>query len=623
MPSALTAIFGADASQAINETKRLGSAIDSVAKSGVKSRLFGGHGMEQTGPGGGMSGIVRESGVLIREASRGNWNRMLGSLSLMAQYTGLMSKVIKSSAAESVAHAAALNKEAIAAANAALSEKIRQGVSEKQLALQKAKIVMEEAWREQCLLTMTAQDEQAVTTMTEGELEVAINRARIVSSKAYAAQKILEAEVAEEAAAVEASSATLSLGPIAIAVAAIVALGAAIFGVFKYYSLLADKQEAVFEGMWGGWTQAQKQTEMFDKQAEAARKLATELDLVGKKTTSLAELSDESVEAITDKAKAEQDLADAEKRNALEQIELDLKTGKISKIQADQQRANLDVAQIDANQTRKVKELEGVADQRDYDLSEAEAQLADKKAKYDAAQKKSSASGPSGSNRLETIRQLEVEEKKLAEWKDALDKKKFDRDNGSLRAQAKTAKYLNPMGILAAATVGFKDTFTGETGGKLVANVGGKDMPAALPSDIENQLKNAQKQLEDQKAKLSPLEANTLAEQKQLQQAESSALKLRADLVKAERELAIQKATGEAISRRDIETRRLKEQADIIGSMEFKGYGLTNNQKMGAYSATPPEMKAQVDLLRSILNKLPDKPTSNPVGNQPVRFGGR
>src|ERR1035437_312909 len=135
MPSALTAIFGADASQAINETKRLGSAIDSVAKGGVKSRLFGGHGMEQTGPGGGMSGIIRESGVLIREASRGNWNRMLGSLSLMAQYTGTLGKVIKSSAAESVAHAAALDKEAIAISNAVAAEEIRLGVSAKQIAL--------------------------------------------------------------------------------------------------------------------------------------------------------------------------------------------------------------------------------------------------------------------------------------------------------------------------------------------------------------------------------------------------------------------------------------------------------------------------------------------------------
>src|ERR1035437_3231990 len=433
MPSALTAIFGEDATQAINETERLVSAIDSVAKGGVKSRLFGGHGMEQTGPGGGMSGIIRESGVLIREASRGNWNRMLGSLSLMAQYTGLMSKVIKSSAAESVAHAAALNKESIAAANAAVAEKIRTGVSEKQIALQKAKIVMENAWREQCFLTSAASAEQAVIQSSEGELEVAINRARIVSSEAYAAQKILEAEVATEAAEVEAVAATMSLGPIAWTVAAIVALGAAIYGLFKYYSVLADRQEAVFEGMWGGWTQAQKQTEMFDKQADAARKLATELDLVGKKQLSLAEISDKAVEAITDKSKAEQDMADAEKRHALEQIELDLKTGRISKIQADQQRAQIDVTQISSNQSRKVKELEAVADQRDYDLGEAEADMADKKKKFEDASKKSTASGASGANKIETLRQLEVEEKRLAEWKDALAKRQLERSNEGSR----------------------------------------------------------------------------------------------------------------------------------------------------------------------------------------------
>jgi hypothetical protein len=621
MPSALTAIFGADASQAINETKRLGSAIDSVAKGGVKSRLFGGHGMEQTGPGGGMSGIIRESGVLIREASRGNWNRMLGSLSLMAQYTGLMSKVIKSSAAESVAHAAALNKEAIAAANAAVSEKIRMGVSEKQIALQKAKIVMENAWREQCLLTMTQQDAQAVTMLTEGELEVAINKSRIVSSEAYAAQKILEAEVAEEAAAVEASAATMSLGPISIAIVAIIALGAAIYGLFKYYSVLAERQEAVFEGMWGGWTQAQKQTEMFDKQADAARKLATELDLVGKKQLSLAEISDKAVEAITDKSKSEQDAADAEKRHALEQIELDLKTGRISKIQADQQRAQIDVTQISSNQNRKVKELELVDNQRTVDLAYAEIEMEKQKKAFKAASDKSTAAGASGSNKIETLRQLEVEEKRLAEWKDALAKRKLERENEGSRAVS--ASRLGKLAVLPGIMERMGDKASGETDGKLVAKIGDKKQPAVTPEEIDKQLAAAQKSRENFQATMSTKEVDTADAQRKMNQAEQSTLKLRQDVIKSERELQIQKTTAAAIAKRDIETRRLKEQADIIGSMEFKGYGLTKNQQMGAYSATPPEMKAQVDLLRFILNKLPDKPTGNPVNSEPVRFGGK
>jgi hypothetical protein len=411
------------------------------------------------------------------------------------------------------------------------------------------------------------------------------------------------------------------LNPITLTVAAIAILSGAIYGLFKYYSVLADRQEAVFEVMWGGWTQAQKQTEMFDKQADAARKLATELDLVGKKQLSLAEISDKAVEAITDKSKAEQDMADAEKRHALEQIELDLKTGRISKIQADQQRAQIDVTQISSNQSRKVKELEAVADQRDYDLGEAEADMADKKKKFDEASKKSTAAGASGSNKIETLRQLEVEEKRLAEWKDALAKRKLERENEGSRAVS--ASRLGKLAVLPGIMERMGDKASGETEGRLVAKIGDKKQPAVTPEEIDKQLAAAQKSREKFQATMSTKEVDTADAKRKMDQAEQSTLKLRQDVIKAERELSIQKATGAAIAKRDIETRRLKEQAEIIGSMEFKGYGLTKNQQMGAYSATPPEMKAQVDLLRFILNKLPDKPTGNPVNSEPVRFGGK
>ncbi len=87
----------------------------------ISSGLSGGFG-HGGGDGGGISGIIRESLVLIREFGRGNYTRMPGSATLLAQYLGGLSLLYTSTATAAVAFAAAEAKASTAmAANAAVA----------------------------------------------------------------------------------------------------------------------------------------------------------------------------------------------------------------------------------------------------------------------------------------------------------------------------------------------------------------------------------------------------------------------------------------------------------------------------------------------------------------------
>lgn len=66
------------------------ASVENLRKNvaGAAGAVGGGHGH------GGSSGVTREIATLFREASRGNWTRMLGSASLLLQYLGKMGTVM-------------------------------------------------------------------------------------------------------------------------------------------------------------------------------------------------------------------------------------------------------------------------------------------------------------------------------------------------------------------------------------------------------------------------------------------------------------------------------------------------------------------------------------------------
>src|ERR1017187_7699547 len=103
----------------------------------IAQGMSGGGGMGMHGgmglsSGTGTAGIMRESLVILREMGRGNWARIPGSISLLAQYMGVFSKILKVTHSDLAQHAIDLEKEAQAMAEAALAEAVRNGTSKLQ-----------------------------------------------------------------------------------------------------------------------------------------------------------------------------------------------------------------------------------------------------------------------------------------------------------------------------------------------------------------------------------------------------------------------------------------------------------------------------------------------------------
>ena len=109
-----TALDGSGFAKGIRDMERL-AGISGGRMSGA---LAGGL-MSHGGPGGGMSGVMRESLVIIREFGRGNYTRIPGSATLLAQYLGGLSKLMKDNVTPAKELAAALGKEAAESMRAA------------------------------------------------------------------------------------------------------------------------------------------------------------------------------------------------------------------------------------------------------------------------------------------------------------------------------------------------------------------------------------------------------------------------------------------------------------------------------------------------------------------------
>lgn len=100
-----------------------------VAGGRMSSAMAGGF-MAHGGAGGGISGTIRESLVLLREAGRGNYTRMAGSATLLTQYLGGLNFLYRNSATNAIKAAVAseqlsekLNLEALVARKAYEAEK--------------------------------------------------------------------------------------------------------------------------------------------------------------------------------------------------------------------------------------------------------------------------------------------------------------------------------------------------------------------------------------------------------------------------------------------------------------------------------------------------------------------
>src|SRR5208337_704661 len=151
---------------------------------------------EMIGPGGGISGIFREVLVIFRELGRGNLTRIPGSVTLLAQYLGVLGKLVKSTAQDAVLAAAAQDKLAASMARSALAAEAKASASRRAAAAETA-------------------DAAAAQEL------VAANEAEAVTSREAAVAQAQKAEAAITAARIESAAASVTVSPLGWMAAAV------------------------------------------------------------------------------------------------------------------------------------------------------------------------------------------------------------------------------------------------------------------------------------------------------------------------------------------------------------------------------------------------------------------
>ncbi|MEN6533320.1 MAG: hypothetical protein ABFD89_06630 [Bryobacteraceae bacterium] len=565
--------------------------------------------------GGGTSGVMRKSLVIMREIGRGNWARVPGSVTLLLQYMGGLSKILKVTHSETAKYALELEKEAQAMAKAAMAEAVKTGTSKMQVEATKAKLAWQAAEAAALEKTAMANAAAAASSVEAAALETEAAAAKVNANNLAVIAKQREAAAYAEAAAVEGAATTVALGPIGWLIAAIVALGVAAYFTLNHFKKLADQQENLAETTGGVNDQYERQTKRMHDMAGAARKLSEEIANVHKHEKTLAQVSDEAVESLKRNAAAKAELAKESKQIRLDEIELAEKMHKISAMEATRQRAAVEVKAAKDEQAAKEKALQDEKARRESDLKAAE--VADKAAtaEYEAKAKASSAAGPQGQARVNTLADLTKQEEFLAKQADAIAKVQQDkmgpgllnslvRGGAKLRGNAyEDTRYMNPS-----------------------VTVDGKEMPRVKLKEVLEHLAAVRAGRSKAQAGMTEAEIATANAKAWMDSAAQSRLRIKTDVDKSAQALADQQKNGAALTGARIKDINLKTSAALYEQGQHgvtQGFGLNAQQKVGAYAATPPDFKKLVDAaIRTAQNTDGLRPTSfNPVGNTPARFG--
>jgi hypothetical protein len=533
----------------------------------------GGHGgLSGLSAGSGQAGVMRESIVIMREIGRGNWARVPGSISLMLQYMGAFSKILKVTHSDLAQHALDLEKEAAAMAKAAVAESVRNGTSKLQ---QSAAVAM-----------LAAEKARAAGTADASALTII---AKQREAAAYAA-----------AAAIEGTASTTVLGPIGWVIAAVVALGAAVYFTFNHFKRLSTQQENMAEAMGMGADQTERQTKRMNEQADAARKLAVEIANVHKHQKTLAEISDEAVESLKRNAQAEMELAKSKKQTRLDEIDLYEKMHVISAQTATRQRAEIEIETIKEEQKLRVNALTEEQNQRLQDYAAAKKADADATADYKAKAEISTAAGGQGSANINALSDLKKREDFLSKMADALTAQRQDRAGMIGSGQRER----NPPPI----------------------KIDGKEMPVQSLESVLAQLAGVRANVARASSTMSGSDVATAEAKAKMEAAAQSKLRLGIDTDKGAQAITDAISNGGRLSAEQIRQAELKRSAKLYEEGQqgvTKGYSLNAQQKVGAYAATPPDFKRLVDAaIRTAQNTDNLKGKSfNPVGSVPMQVG--
>jgi hypothetical protein len=474
-------------------------------------------------------------------------------------------------------------------AKAAVAESVRNGTSKLQVEAAKARQAAEQA-------------------AAAGQVE-ASNLAIIAKQR--------EAAAYAEAAEIEGAATTTALGPIGWFIAAVVALGVAIYYTFNHFQRLTDQQANLAAAMGNGADKTEQQTKRMDEMAEAARKLAVEIANVHKHEKTLAQISDEAVESLRRNAQAKADIAKEAKQIRLDEIELAEKMHKISAQEATRQRAALEIESAKEEQALKVKALTDETNQRNADLKKATEADAAATADYKAKHDKSTTSGAQGKAEIDALAELKKREADLSKQADALIEQRQGNDGiwgGMVETAVRGAAWLRGNK--------FEDTQYANRS----VTVDGKEMPYAKLEDVQAQLAAVRANAAKASSSMSGSDIATAEAKAKMESAQSSKLSLQNNADKAAQALADAQKNGSAILAAKIQDIELKRSAKLYEQGQqgiTQGFSLNSQQRLGAYSATPPDFKKLVDAaVETAVNSRNWKPNSfNPVGSTPAKFG--
>lgn len=197
----LMAIIGADAEPMRRELAAV-QRMANQAGAGIRSGLAGGGGH------GGQSGIIRESIVMLREISAGNWTRVPGSFSILLQRLGVLNLILKNSSSASQVLADAWAQQSAAASLAAVAATRKAAASQ---------------------AAFYADVEQTEATLAQAVADEEGAAAAILNAKATQTKAVASAEAAEAASV----GATIGIGPLGIVAGVFVAIAAGAYIAYK------------------------------------------------------------------------------------------------------------------------------------------------------------------------------------------------------------------------------------------------------------------------------------------------------------------------------------------------------------------------------------------------------
>lgn len=518
-------------------------------KGGVQSSVFG-HGLSGAGGGGGVSGVIRESFVLIREALRGNWSRMVGSLTLMAQYTGTLGKVLKSSAAEAIAFAKAQNLEYASTARAAVAAEAK------------------------AVATMQAAEAATFDSVAlNAEAEAAEADALALRTAALAQQA--KAAAAVEAAEMQAAAATLSLGPIGWAIAATLALVVGIIAWYKIAKTVRDENNRLSLEL--GFTNSTvlDQARAFREARKEAENYAKAVREAHDASRTLTEQSELDVTAINDKYDSTKTLNSAQDEQKKSEIDLQQQQGHLTKEQAINAKAQIDADALTRNSTEEGNRLAEISASKKAAAATAQSQL-------DTATKKS--------NEVEARSNNAKDKARMASLQEVVNK-------------GVQSPWYNKyqLGTLTGGTTSYD------------ADVAAYESAKAELEGLQRLQGNR-----DEKAQAAQADMTKAGEQnRQLQKEAGEAAQKNADFQK--NNPAVLKAKEATL-----EAQKQKELAEQENKLRGGGFGLTGQQKVGAYAATPSDWSSVVFNIKGIHENTKGfrNPSAGPVHSAPASFGG-